>query len=418
MLNLLLYALAAFVLFHFAQVTFIGHFTLTQSDPKIDVYAYLFGAKHYSEGKAIYPAGKTPMVGSDQWLSDNTFYKVRPYIYPPLLAWALQPLLALGEWPAMFWWDMIMLAAYFGTLALLLGSRENRDCLGKAGVIVLLLLAAVWGPFFLSYAVGQVTVVLFFLLVLHYRLAQWGRPVASGLVLAVIVMLKLSPALFLAYWLLRKRWTLVASAFAGIIVIVLLTGIEYNLDFFTRVMPHLAWGEFYHINQSLTGLFLRQSFEQDQYGWVTVQTYYENRLWFMAWKALCASGILISLWGVWRLPEDDDGRWTVVVLICAILLFSPVIRMPDHIYLYWVFVIMICHLIKQPGVSGCLITLWGMLASCWNMGPWLEWMAWGGFLTDVSMHPSLIAVLLLWVYALVQQKRKFYEQDLIERTNQ
>src|SRR5262249_5086991 len=113
------------------------------------------------------------------------------YVYPPLLAIAMRPLLFLDVPDAAFVWylvSVVALVAGIACVALSIGVPHGR----RAAAIGLLLAA----PFFVqSLQRGQVTVVLLALQTGAVLALVRGRDVLAGFLLAVGVALRLTPLL-------------------------------------------------------------------------------------------------------------------------------------------------------------------------------------------------------------------------------
>ncbi|MFT5460440.1 MAG: alpha-1,2-mannosyltransferase, partial [Myxococcota bacterium] len=171
---------------------------------------------------------------------------VHPFFYPPpfLLAmlWAV-PLdlhTALQVW---FWIDE--LAALAAMLALWGWWREHD----AEHVAVL-----VAGTFALMTAVpnnhimGQMNFPALALALGGLWLTDRGRPGFGGALLGAACMWKMSPALLVAWWLLRREWVAVAWACATAAVLTLaaipLVGLEHQVRFYTEVLPKFGSGDY------------------------------------------------------------------------------------------------------------------------------------------------------------------------------
>ena len=110
--------------------------------------------------------------------------------------------------------------------------------------------------------------VLFFI-VLHLWLYRRGQDLVAGASLAVAICLKMTPALFVLYWLYQRNWKLLAwTLAAGVVFIVVVPVAAVGMDHYETVMgswlgnmiiPGLVKGEWFplHINQSLSGVVSR-----------------------------------------------------------------------------------------------------------------------------------------------------------------
>lgn len=163
------------------------------------------------------------------------------FLYPPLLAILLQPLVALPFDAAFHIWIVFNLALWAVDTALLVywlrvllsegtagavsDSRSWRRRManvmrGQAdgptmtaiGVVAVSVLA--W-PVLQGLLLGQVHLLLLFLLLCVPLCVGRNRPGLAGALLALAIMIKVLPLLMLAYYLARGRWRLALSAILG-----------------------------------------------------------------------------------------------------------------------------------------------------------------------------------------------------------
>ncbi|MGZ6388890.1 MAG: glycosyltransferase family 87 protein, partial [Ktedonobacterales bacterium] len=145
-----------------------------------------------------------------------------PYVNPPLLAILLQPLTMLPCVDAFRVWRLISLAIWAAVILLLAwqvwhrcvqqGHTPSRAALAAAYITAL---AATAYPVLDGLWLGQVHLLIFAGIVLAWWLRKHNQPVAAGVVLAVITLIKLLPAVLIVYFLLRRDWRVVAGALVG-----------------------------------------------------------------------------------------------------------------------------------------------------------------------------------------------------------
>ncbi len=116
---------------------------------------------------------------------------------------------------------------------------------------------------------GNTNVFVLAFVVLHLWAYRCGRDWLAGLGLAVGICLKMTPALFLLYWLYRRNWKILGTtAVAGLVLAVLLPmallGPAHYVELTgtwleNLIIPGLVKGAWYpiHINQSLPGVASR-----------------------------------------------------------------------------------------------------------------------------------------------------------------
>jgi hypothetical protein len=108
---------------------------------------------------------------------------------------------------------------------------------------------------------GQVTLHIFFLMLVVFWAFSRGRDGIAGIALGLNIMTKMVPGLFLIYFIWKREWRVVVFTLATIVILVLLTlpwsGINMWVEYFTRILPASSPGTGHIHNQSLAGLINR-----------------------------------------------------------------------------------------------------------------------------------------------------------------
>ncbi|MGN2641858.1 glycosyltransferase 87 family protein [Nocardia takedensis] len=269
----------------------------------IDLQVYRNGARVWLDGGELY--GPLPPV-------ENIGL---PFTYPPLAALFFAPLalmpLLLAEWV------VVVTNIACLSLALWLVLTRIRPSLDRYTTLSVLF-AAVGFAFFLepvrqTFGFGQINLVLMTAIALDclVRKPFWPR----GMLIGVAVSIKLIPAGFLLYFLLRRDWkaagTLVVSAAAAVGVGFLLfprDSMEYWFDTLAdtgRIGPPYFAG-----NQSIKGMTFRLGVS--------------DSLATVLWIALAA--VAVALAAVWMHRLIGAGATVAALLVnaAAVLLVSPV----------------------------------------------------------------------------------------------
>ncbi len=192
--------------------------------------------------------GNNPYVRQDlgaEAREDGTRGGVHPFFYPPpfllSVAWA-KPMSLSAAYQAWFWLDELC-----GLLTVALLARWWAP-LGSS------VEPALWGAFALATAVpnnhlmGQANLPVMLALIGGLALVSRGRDLPGGALVGLACMWKMSPALFVAMWLLQRRWTpAVAAVGAAVLASVLslpLVGLSDQIWFYTRVLPGFSSGDY------------------------------------------------------------------------------------------------------------------------------------------------------------------------------
>ncbi len=239
-------------------------------------------------------------------------------------------------------------------LALRVATHDERRL--SAGVALLIFVAA-WDFYLSDQSHGNTNVFTALAIVLHLWLFRRGKDVLAGVALAAAICLKMTPALFLVYWLYQRQWKVFLSAAMALPLLVLspvlLLGWERTWQDLMAWWQHIIYpatfgGHWWptHNNQSLPGMIARLFIDGPfgNYMWdADLSPYDQPEVKHIVLVDLGPGGArrllqaiqLIMLaamaWTIgWRkLPREDGRRGLHYGMICAaMLLFSQ--RTWDH----------------------------------------------------------------------------------------
>jgi hypothetical protein len=189
------------------------------------------------------------------------------YPNPPIMAlvltpfWQLPPILGASLWFGCK--AMMALAAICIVLSLLDSAERPFPVWGKA-LAVLLSLRPIEGDL----VHGNVNLLILFLVAASLHAFCRRRDALAGMLLALGIACKLTPALFLLYFLWKRAWTTLLASCAGLVVFVLLipalaygwgNNLAYLRSWHKQMIAPYAAGivSSEHKNQSLPGLLHR-----------------------------------------------------------------------------------------------------------------------------------------------------------------
>lgn len=238
-----------------------------------DVYVYWYALNNWFSGNSLYDWYALPD------------YKMYPFTYPPFGAWALSPLT---------WFDydaaarlMIMAIALQTAVIVALVGRSLSWSWGSAFAIApwaAILVQQCLEPFTQSVGFAQVNTAMMALVMIDVAApANWkGRGVASGLAAAI----KLTPAIAVLIFLLRRQWrsaiTMVATSLAVTLLSWVISPGESTRFFFDAMWdPQRAGDAYYTSNQNLKGLVARALPEN---------------AWSIAWAITVALALVAAVW--------------------------------------------------------------------------------------------------------------------------
>lgn len=196
-------------------------------------------------------------------------------------------------------------------------------------------------------------------IVLHLWLYRRGRDLAAGGALALAICIKMTPALFVLYWLYQRNWKLLAGCLAAgvffaVIIPAVALGPGHYIDLTQTWTDNLIFkglgGAWYpiHVNQSIPAVLSRYLMDNQPGGniyWNPDDNPYKLQTKFR-WIALAsldpiivkriiqasqAAVVLLMAWaiGLRKLPRDDGRRGLhYAMILTAILLLNQ--RSWDH----------------------------------------------------------------------------------------
>ncbi|MCS7045179.1 MAG: DUF2029 domain-containing protein [Gemmataceae bacterium] len=343
--------------------------------------------------------------GADIWKEHN-------YPNPPIMALLLMPLTLLPTAIAALAWFWIKaaltVAAIMAVFAMLDGQSQSFPTWAKI-LTIGLSLRPIQGD--LSH--GNVNLLILFLLVMALLAYTRRREGWAGIVLALAIACKVTPALFLPYFAWKRAWRLLFGAMVGLALFLLVVpsllfavmlpfevdmplfqrleaGWDRNLEFFkswhsVMVHPYVVDGlvTSEHQNQSLPGLVYRLLTDSPAFSTYDGERYvpvgYAN-LASLDRQAtvLLVKGCLMlyALAVVWRCrtPTDDRTDWRLsaefAVIVLGMLLFSERTWKHHAVILLLPFAV-ICRVLagealsagRRRLLSGSLVFAWLLMLS-------------------------------------------------------
>jgi len=214
----------------------------------------------------------------------ENIWETHEYPNPPIMAMILLPLTALSTNGGALAWFYLKAAMAVASICLVFRMLESPErpfpFWGKAAA-TLLSLRPIQGD--LSH--GNVNLFILFTLVVALYLFTRGKDVRAGIMLALAVACKITPALFVPYFIWKRAWKLLGATLAGICLFFwLLPGLyfgwERNHQFLASwyggmVEPYVVEKQVTseHQNQSLPGLLTRLLTESPSFtDWIDGQT--------------------------------------------------------------------------------------------------------------------------------------------------
>lgn len=282
---------------------------------RIDADVYRMGGQAWLQGRPLYADGA---IFATQGGLDL------PFTYPPLAAIAFSPL-ALVSLPAASvaitatTWLLLMVSIWI--VLTRLGVAEDwpaggesawlRRCWLAAGIVAV---SVTWfEPIRANFSFGQVNVILMTLVIADCvpRQTRWPRGMLVGLAIA----LKLTPAVFLLYFVLRRdhRALLTAVAsFAAATVLGFLLAWADSKEYWTTTVRNTdrIGSASLNTNQNAAGALARLGLGESAH--------------FALWTAACLATLALTVWAVRRVLAAGEPTMALICVALFGLVVSPV----------------------------------------------------------------------------------------------
>jgi alpha-1,2-mannosyltransferase len=344
----------------------------TRSRGGLDFASYYYAVQVAAEGGDPYDKAELANAAQD----DDTRKGVHPFFYPPpfllTMVWAL-PLDLHAAYRLWFWIDeLFALASAFALW------RWWRG-LGDAATATLIASGALLTAVPNNHLMGQANFPVLFAVITGLWAAERGRDVLGGALVGAACMMKMSPALFVVWWLLHGRWRAAAVACGSAVVYSLATlpllGLSDQVSFYAEVLPEFSSGSYNGLGVGID-LFGNHSLPNLYDAWFPNGG--GGHLVLSGVARVLSSGTLLVLsaftfWALRRSPGDALSRAAHVGAIAAVMLLVPVITYEHH--LIWL----------MPGAVAAVAALaGGRLSPRWGAPLGLALTAWCFDLVDIK----------------------------------
>lgn len=344
--------------------------------PSPDLLATWMAGINFERGAfdAIYPAlgDRFEMLPPEAWVTELRAAghegAIYPFIYPPLWAWVAAGLTRVTGFAGVDAVADVMNPLLLGA-TLWLAARMSAGRLGApAFVLVGLVLFTMTTITLVALEQNQPQILVAFLTVLAIERAHAGRGIVGGAALALAASIKLYPALFALFWLVRgeRRATASFILFGGALGLlsIWVAGWPLHAEFLAHmrtisstvlvalsnhaVDPVIARTFFAENLELVRSLDQTVSFEPDQLpGWLVMAKP-------PIWMLLSAAGLIAAVAALALLARSRHGGdplfWPLAITVIALL--SPM----SWVYHY------IAAVVFLPALLDRLGTRWGALA--------------------------------------------------------
>jgi len=335
-LRFILITVFVYFLLNFADTTILVPTHLDgvpalRGDNPMDIALYYTASSVVKQGHADQIYHRTFLVEQARGLVGQGQY-VGWYIYPPIFSIFILPLTYVSFGMAKMIWLFLNQGMMAAGLVFLLLCTKNLKTNAKLAVFTLAMMAT---PLIVNFQMGNVNVVIFFLLVLTLFLLMKGRDVFAGIPLGVAV----------------------ATTALLTVMGVVICGWEVSKAFVTDILPKIGWLEisqdapskFSTLNQSLHGFFLRL-FSDSSDGFTTPLL---NSPGTVLVLTLLSTVILLSAstWVIRGKGREDEGRRLALGFGLFVLVMHLVssISWVDHLVSVLIPLVILLDWIEEKG---------------------------------------------------------------------
>jgi len=290
---------------------------------------HLFRHLPYLIDTDVYRLGGQAWLRGEPLYADGAIFHTRggldlPFTYPPLAAIVFSPLalvsLPVASWVITVTTCVLLVVSVWIVLTRLQVPADSpagggpdwlRRCWLAAGLVAL---SVIWfEPIQANFSFGQINVVLMTLVIADCvpRKTPWPR----GLLLGVAIALKLTPAVFLLYLVLRRDFRAALTA-VGSFIIATLIGFALawhdSCEYWTSTVLHTdrIGTATLNTNQNAAGALARLGLGQSTH--------------FVVWMLVCFAALGLTVWAVRRILAAGESTLAVMCVAMFGLVVSPV----------------------------------------------------------------------------------------------
>lgn len=307
--------------------------------------------RHYCDFRVYHHTAQKFLLGQDIYYRDKE--AVTPFKYSPFFAFILAPLGNLPIKPAA---AIFFTINFIFTFLLFFWIKKIcvTDSLSKRQAVLLYLLT-VWATFrfiLLVWDSGQVNIIMCALLAFSLYLFLRGKVVGAAALFAGSIFIKYLPAIFIPYFLLRRKLKAVFLIFLFVLLLIFLPsaylGTQKNLSYLSSWLPSIigtSLDQASYIdykNQSFYSMVIR--FTQDSSSSANFLSLSFQQSLFLSYALAFFLYLLALLPG-----KEEDHRIDYALFFVLLPLLNPNAWMINFVALIFPFFLLIYYLVKCAG---------------------------------------------------------------------
>jgi hypothetical protein len=299
---------------------------------------------------------------------------LHPYVHLPIAALFLRPILGVPYRSMTKILLLINFLSVITALYLILRLVGKGSNLGWISIAIVAM--AYFFPLRYGLWLGQTSPLIFLGLTAVYYFAHAGYPKTSGCILGGIISLKITPALFLVYFLIKRKWVVFISSTVTVVIIgvcsIYLAGWESNVIFSKNIfrlsgLSLASWN-----NQSLDGSLLRCSVDASYiYSWQLLELPFKMKV--VSYAAIVSMLViwLVNLCYPTGVKEEHQNLIKFSLTSVLLVILPPISWSHYLLFLVFPYITLLAIVIKNKNVSYRPLILTGLILSylCTSLPP-------------------------------------------------
>jgi hypothetical protein len=309
-----------------------------------------------------YAAGQSLLKGrTDLYAPDFALGRVMDYRYLPFFLMVFTPLWLIPYSVSAYIWYLLSVIEIIGSVIIIFRIFPGLASSKKSWLLIAL---ATLQYFVIAVHYGNAHLLAAFLLFASLYLFQRGREVIAGLMMALAITIKLTPVLLMPYFVLKRRWGMLASVSVLLMVINFIPsfyfGVNGNINLIESWYKHVISSQEFHedngpINLSLKGEIRRylspvdysQRVDGDtQYPAINFASLARGDL-FWVWMIACVVLLVAALVLIWLEGSgtqaaiernhqiNEQLALEISLMLCLMMLIGPLTSKIYFVTLLW-----------------------------------------------------------------------------------
>jgi alpha-1,2-mannosyltransferase len=268
---------------------------------------FVWQQNNFIDFKVYWDAARAVLIGGSVYSFGDKYLNNIPFNYPPTALFFLLLLPLFSQSVSSLFLFFLSLGSLLGSLYLL----TKMFFKPAQKWLVFFLSSVLFIQFFptkFTWTLGQINLIILFLIVLSFYLYQKKRDIFSGLFLGIATLIKIFPGFLIFFFLKEKKWKTIVSflvtCLGGILLTVLIFKPVLFFNYFGQIGADLFFkgGEISYFDQSLNSFLLRLNL---------------SNLWRLSLR------LIFTFVSLWMFLKTTNKALSYFGLIFSLLIFLP-----------------------------------------------------------------------------------------------